>query len=101
MAGREYYIRGRGYIQLTGRHNYGRYGKVIGLGNQLLETPEFASDPAVAGKLLAAFLADKDMRIRQALVDDDLAGARRLVNGGSHGLDRFSEAYVVGERVIA
>ena len=41
------------------------------------------------------------MRIKQALVDDDLAGARRLVNGGSHGLDRFSEAYVVGERVIA
>ena len=92
---------GRGYIQLTGRHNYGHYGKMIGLGNQLLETPELASDPAVAGKLLAAFLADKEMRIRQALVDDDLAGARRLVNGGSHGLDRFSEAYVVGERVIA
>jgi peptidoglycan L-alanyl-D-glutamate endopeptidase CwlK len=92
---------GRGYIQLTGRHNYGHYGKMIGLGNELLKTPELASDPAVAGKLLAAFLADKEVRIRQALVDGDLAGARRLVNGGSHGLDRFTEAYVIGERVIA
>ena len=94
-------FRGRGYIQLTGRHNYGRYGKVIGLGNELIDNPELASDPAVAGRLLAAFLADKEMRIKQALVDDDLAGARRLVNGGSHGLDRFSEAYVIGDRAIA
>ena len=75
--------RGRGYIQLTGRHNYGDYGAVIGLTTQLVETPELASDPAVAGRLLTAFLADKEARIRQALIDNDLPGARRLVTAGA------------------
>lgn len=94
-------FRGRGYVQLTGRHNYGHYGEMIGLGNRLLDNPDLASDPAVAGRLLAAFLADKETRIRQALADEDLGSARRLVNGGSHGLDRFAEAYSIGDRVIA
>jgi hypothetical protein len=30
-----------------------------------------------------------------------LATARKLVNGGSHGLDRFTEAFVAGERLLA
>lgn len=94
-------FRGRGYVQLTGRDNYQRYGKAIGLGSDLIRDPELASDPAIAGRLLAAFLADRDVAIRQALAEDDLRHARRLVNGGSHGLDRFTEAYEIGTQVIA
>ena len=94
-------FRGRGYIQLTGRANYATYGKSIGLQGQLIENPELASEPAIAAKLLAAFLKDKERRIKEALLDQDLAGARRLVNGGSHGLDRFIDAYKTGIRLTA
>lgn len=92
--------RGRGYIQLTGRFNYGRYGEVLGLGDRLLREPELASEAAVAGQLLAVFLKDKERDIKQALLDGDLRHARRLVNGGSHGLDRFSDAYQRGDSLI-
>jgi putative chitinase len=94
-------FRGRGYIQLTGRANYATYGKSIGLQGQLIENPELASEPAIAAKLLAAFLKDKERRIKEALLDQDFAGARRLVNGGSHGLDRFTDAYQTGIRLTA
>jgi peptidoglycan L-alanyl-D-glutamate endopeptidase CwlK len=94
-------FRGRGYIQLTGRANYATYGKSIGLQGRLIENPELASEPAIAAKLLAAFLKDKERRIKEALLDQDFAGARKLVNGGSHGLDRFTDAYKTGIRLTA
>ena len=94
-------FRGRGYIQLTGRANYATYGQGIGLQRQLIENPELASEPAIAAKLLAAFLKHKERRIKEALLHQDFAGARRLVNGGSHGLDRFVDAYKTGIRLTA
>ncbi len=93
-------FRGRGYIQLTGRFNYERYGKALGLGKKLLTQPELASDPQIAGMLLAGFLKDKERQIKEALLEGDLRTARRLVNGGSHGLDRFTDAYRRGDAVI-
>jgi len=92
--------KGRGFIQLTGRSNYQMHGKAIGMGNQLIESPELANKPDVAAKLLSSFLKNKERRIKEALLDDDLKRARRYVNGGSHGLDRFSEAFRIGERLI-
>ena len=79
--------KGRGFIQLTGRANYGTYG-----GSLLLNCPDLANDPKIAALLLAAFLADKREKIRSAMQSGDLRRARRLVNGGSHGLDRFEDA---------
>jgi len=92
--------RGRGYIQLTGRFNYQKYGAALGMGNKLVTDPELANDPAIAGKLLAAFLKDKERAIKEALIIGDLRLARRLVNGGSHGLDRFTEAFRIGDSLI-
>jgi peptidoglycan L-alanyl-D-glutamate endopeptidase CwlK len=93
-------FRGRGFIQLTGRVNYLEHGRAIGLGERLIEEPELANDPVHASKLLASFLKRKELRIKQALLDGDLAGARRLVNGGRHGLERFMEAYNAGNASI-
>ncbi len=93
--------RGRGYVQLTGRFNYRRYGEAIGLGDRLEQEPDLASEPAIAGRLLSAFLKDKERPIKEALLAGDLRTARRLVNGGSHGLARFTETYVRGERLLA
>lgn len=54
----------------------------------------------MAGRILAAFLADRQRPIKQALLEDDLALARRLVNGGRHGLERFSAAYRIGDALL-
>ena len=94
-------FKGRGFIQLTGRANYRRYSKILGLGTKLVQNPELANDPDIAAKILASFLKDKEMRIKEALLDGDLRLARKLVNGGSHGLDDFKDAYNIGNDLIA
>jgi len=93
-------FRGRGYVQLTGRFNYQIHGAAIGLGNQLVTNPKLANDPDIAGKLLASFLKSKESKIRNALARNDLKTARKLVNGGSHGLKQFKEAFNIGKTVI-
>ncbi|HEX6648575.1 MAG TPA: peptidoglycan-binding protein [Pyrinomonadaceae bacterium] len=93
-------FRGRGYIQLTGRSNYAVHGAAIGLGNQLVTNPALANQPDIAGKLLASFLKAHESGIRAALSRNDLATARRLVNGGSHGLGPFTDAFNIGKTVI-
>ena len=89
-------FKGRGFIQLTGRANYALHGAAIGLGNQLIENPDLANDPGIAARLLASFLKTHEERIRAALTEGDLREARRLVNGGSHGLAAFTAAYTAG-----
>ena len=67
----------------------------------LVDVPDQGTDPDIAARILAAFIASRRVRIAQALLNGDLATARRLVNGGSNGLDRFSEAYNIGNRLLA
>ncbi len=93
--------KGRGFIQLTGRANYQKHSQAIGLGNRLVSTPDLANDPDIAAQLLASFLKDKERAIKEALLDNDLRLARKLVNGGSHGLERFTDAFHIGDRLIA
>jgi peptidoglycan L-alanyl-D-glutamate endopeptidase CwlK len=92
-------FKGRGFIQLTGRSNYEQFGPIIGVPT-LANQPEQANDPGIAAHLLAAFIKAKEISIKQALAAEDLATARRLVNGGSHGLDQFTEAYRAGQRFL-
>ena len=84
-------FKGRGYIQLTGRDNYRRVGRQIGA--DLISQPLTANDPATAGLILAQFLKNKETDIRRALANNDLLKARKLVNGGSHGFDRFKNTF--------
>ena len=93
-------FKGRGFVQLTGRSNYARHGAAIGLGHQLIENPDLANHPAIAARLLASFLKAHEDRIREALANGDLCQARRLVNGGSHGLDAFTAAYNTGLALV-
>jgi len=92
-------FKGRGFVQLTGRSNYTRLGTRLGLPG-LVETPEHANDPAIAAKLLAAFIAENELPMKRALLAGRLATARALVNGGTYGLARFSEAYLIGMRCL-
>jgi hypothetical protein len=91
-------FKGRGFIQLTGRDNYTRIGSQIGV--DLVGNPTLANDSILAGRILAQFLANNEDPIRIALADGNLKVARRLVNGGSHGFDRFKDAYDKGLRLI-
>lgn len=88
-------FKGRGFVQLTGRDNYQRIGGVLNI--DLIGNPEQANDPQIAADILAYFIKSREQQIEQALIHDDLRLARRLVNGGSHGLDRFVAAYRAGE----
>jgi predicted chitinase len=93
-------FKGRGFIQLTGRDNYERYGQKIGLDSQLIENPELANSPQIAATLLAAFLKDKEKKIREALQEGRLDAARRMVNGGTHGLAEFKKTFKLGAQLI-
>ncbi len=93
-------FRGRGFVQLTGRANYTVFGARLDAGVDLVDHPGRASDSAIAARLLALFLKDKEPWIREALLEDDLGTARRLVNGGSHGLQDFADAFRAGEQSI-
>jgi putative chitinase len=92
--------RGRGFIQLTGKANYLEHGRAIGLGDALLRDPEKANEPLVAARLLSSFIKARERPIKVALQQGDLAHARRLVNGGNHGLERFKDCYQRGLTVL-
>ena len=94
-------FKGRGFVQLTGRANYQEHGAAIGLGNQLIDNPDLANNPDIAAKLLASFLKNKEKAIRNALKAGNLKKARKLVNGGSHGLDEFTNAFNTGKNLLA
>jgi hypothetical protein len=91
-------FKGRGFVQLTGRNNYSTVGEQIG--TRLVDEPERANEPERAGLILAQFLKNKESRIRAALAGGALKTARRLVNGGSHGFERFEDAYARGLRAL-
>ena len=76
-------FKGRGLIQLTGRHNYRRYGDRLGL--DLIGKPRIAAQPLISLRVACEYW--KDHKINKAADRDDLIHATRLVNGGRNGLD--------------
>ncbi|MBO9541848.1 LysM peptidoglycan-binding domain-containing protein [bacterium] len=84
--GRRY--KGRGYIQITGRYNYEKYGKQLGV--DLVGNPSLALDPKIAAQILARYF--KDRNIAAKAERGDVEGVRRAVNGGTNGLARFESA---------
>jgi predicted chitinase len=48
---------GRGYIQLTGRGNYSRYGTLAG--HDLINNPKLLMDPAIAAEVSVKYLLDR------------------------------------------
>ena len=52
-----YLYRGRGDFQLTGKGNYERYGKMIGV--DLVNNPDLVNDPAISAKISVAYMKDR------------------------------------------
>jgi predicted chitinase len=74
-GGREYH--GRGYIQLTHKGNYKKYGDKIGV--DLVNNPNLANDPVVAAKILAVYM--KESGAADLAAKGDYLSARKRVNG--------------------
>ena len=92
--------KGRGFVQLTGRSNYRRYGPRLGTPADLERHPTLAAAASVAADLLALFIGDRELQIKDALMHGNMMAARRLVNGGSHGLDAFADAFSRGDALL-
>lgn len=73
---------GRGIFQLTGRANYRRFGKIIGI--DLEAAPERVKEPDIS--LLIAFAYWSERAISAAADADDVAAVTKLINGGRNGL---------------
>jgi putative chitinase len=50
-------FKGRGFVQLTGRANYAHFSNVLGLGTQLVDNPDLANEPDIAGRAHTAGLS--------------------------------------------
>lgn len=77
-------FRGRGFVQLTGRRNYAKAGKLLGV--DLIGDPELALRPDIAAKILfegmtAGWFTGKKLSNYFNSKTDDPLGARKIING--------------------
>ncbi|MGZ6292055.1 MAG: glycoside hydrolase family 19 protein [Syntrophales bacterium] len=76
---------GRGYVQLTGRNNYERAGKLTN--TDLLVHPDQAKEPQIAYQIAIQGMIDgwfTGKKLKQFVVDDappDFENARTIING--------------------
>ena len=81
-------FKGRGYVQLTGRKNYEKYGRHFQV--DLVNQPELATDPNLAAKILAdgmqkgGYTGKKLSQFDQSDGSFDFVNARKIVNGDTN-----------------
>jgi tetratricopeptide (TPR) repeat protein/energy-coupling factor transporter ATP-binding protein EcfA2 len=93
-------FKGRGYLLISGRRNYKRYGEGVGLGGQLLDDPDLASKPDVAARILAHAMKEWEGRIRSALASGDLATILRIETGGLRAFAAFADTFSKGQKLF-
>lgn len=76
---------GRGYIQITGEVNYANYGKQLGI--DLVSNPDEALETNTAAAIFAAYFHERGCD--KAAEKEDWVRVRKLVNGGTNGLEAF------------
>jgi hypothetical protein len=87
---------GRGFIQLTGRGNYRKYGQTLDV--PLENHPEQALNPAIAARILGRYF--KDRGIAKNARKRDWHEVRFKVNGGLNGWDRFESCVTRLEQAL-
>jgi predicted chitinase len=92
---------GRGYVQLTGRDNYEKMGKLLDVG--LLEDPDMAMRPAIAYQIMMIGMQDgifTGKKLHDYFFADicDFVGARRIINGTdkAHEIAEIAKGLVKG-----
>jgi putative chitinase len=89
--GDAYRYRGRGYIQLTGRYNYTRAARALGL--DLVKHPELAADPDVAARIAVWYWRN---RVAPRVGDFDQATVQQVtrgINPGQRGAQQRQAQY--------
>lgn len=84
---------GRGYIQLTGRYNYTRDGRELGL--DLVNNPDLAADRTVAADIAIHYWQSRVVPRGHQL---DIRAATRDINGGYNHLEERKAAVARWER---
>lgn len=81
VIGDGYRFRGRGYVQITGRGNYEKAGRKLGL--NLLADPDAALSPPIAAKVLIVGCSEGWFTGKKLsdYLPGDYVNARRVVNG--------------------
>lgn len=74
---------GRGPIQITGRANYRRFGRLIGI--DIEGSPEIAAHPSIGLHLALEYW--KDRKLNDFADRDDVESITRRINGGLNGFD--------------
>lgn len=87
QRGDGYKYRGRGYVQLTGKWNYGHYGKMIGV--DLVNNPDLAADPAIAARIAIAYWNDRVKKGKYKT--SDFGNTRAVTAGINPGLAHLKE----------
>lgn len=90
-------FKGRGIFQLTGRDNYERYGRLLGL--DLIRRPERAAEPVVSLRIAGCYWRER--KIGPMADDDDLIRVTRAINGGLNGLADRRRYLSIAKREIA
>lgn len=72
---------GRGLLQITGRHNYDRYGAKLGL--DLTNHPEMAASADTGTRICLVYWSDHD--INDDADRDDTKAVTKQINGGLNG----------------
>ena len=94
QPGDGYTYRGRGYMQLTGKENYAKAGKALGL--DLLKHPELAAEPEHASKIAIWYWED---RVPKA-AHEDVKKATLAINGGYNGLAAREAEFAKWEKTL-
>jgi putative chitinase len=75
-------FKGRGPIQITGRFNYDRYGRLLGV--DLVANPALAATPQIAFSIAGLYWRNNGLN--QLADNDDIVTITRRINGGLNGL---------------
>lgn len=83
VKGDGFLFKGRGPIQITGRSNYNKYGRLIGL--WLTDKPTLAAIPAIGLHLACEYW--KQNGLNGLSGNDDIVAVTKRINGGVNGLE--------------
>ena len=94
QPGDGYNFRGRGYIQLTGRGNYTRYGPAVGV--DLVNNPDLAADEAVAARVALTYWYNVKVQgttLAQWAEQGNINNVILGINGGMNGAQETINKY--------
>jgi len=98
QANEGFMYRGRGLIQLTGKDNYAKYGRLLGL--DLINNPDLANDPKVAQDIAVAYFNEAKKRGTNLSDIGDIGKAVGYVDPGGKETEQRSQLSKQIERLL-